>query len=254
MPQGVSSTADAGQALIARVQTVLDTGFDFAESTVGNVMALTEDELDTVIGKGIRLPVCNSFIPPTFSIMKRDTGLEAYVDESMRRMMMLGTDTVVLGSGGARRIPEGMSHSEGISIFKDFLTMCNGYGKKYGITVAIEPLNHKECNLLNRVGEGYLLAKELGLDNVQLLADAYHMAVENEPHSTLKCYTDMLCHVHVSQADRAYPGKNAEDKYIPAFIQSLKESGYQGRITVECGFDDFESNALVASAYLKKIL
>lgn len=71
-----------------------------------------------------------------------------------------------------------MSRGDGIAGIHDFLRMCNAYGEQYGVTIAIEPLNRRECNVLNTVAEGAEMVHALQLSKVRLLADAFHMCCE----------------------------------------------------------------------------
>ena len=135
MPQGVGSVENSFDVLKFGAKAVYDCGYDYLEATVGSIMALAPDEIDKLYGEGFKIEVCNSFIPPKYSIMNKSSGLEDYVAEATRRMNLLGCDTVVLGSGGARKIPDGMSMEEAESIFGEFLSMCNKYCEKYSITV-----------------------------------------------------------------------------------------------------------------------
>ena len=233
-------------------EKIIENGFDYAETTVGLIMGLTDEEL--ILASEIRnIEVCNCFIPATLPIVKgNDSDLQQYVKQSMSRMQKLGVDTVVFGSGGARRIPDGMDRKEGMRWIEDFLTMCNEYAIKHNITVAVEPLNQKECNVLTSVAEGAELVEKLQLGHIGLLADSYHMALEKEPLSVLSDTAHLLVHVHISEADRTYPGKyNGAD--LPEFADQLKAAGYKGRITAECRFTDFVTESAIVATYLRKI-
>ncbi len=254
MPEGVGEiSVSAYEVLKTGTRIIMDNGFDFAEATVGLIMGLGEEELELLAGReGKHITVCNSFIPPSLPIVRGGDDLRKYVNESMRRMKVLSIDTVIFGSGTARRIPEGMSKEEGMEKITDFLKMCSEYGDKYGITVAIEPLNSRETNAINSVEEGAELAEKLKLKNIKLLADAFHMAREKEPVSILSDIAHLLVHVHVSEPDRAYPGKHSGD-YLPAFAKELKAGRYKGGISAECSFDDFKSESAAAAAYMREV-
>ncbi len=253
MPEGTGRVSHSSYDILkSGVEITLENGFDYAEATVGLIMSLTDEEV--VQASGIRnLEVCNSFVPPTLPIIKGNSSkLEEHVKESMTRMQKLGVDTVVFGSGGARRIPDGMDHKEGMRWIEDFLTMCNEYAIKHNITVAVEPLNQKECNVLNSVAEGADLVEKLQLGHIRLLADSYHMARENEPLTVLSDAAHLLVHVHISEADRTYPGKyNGTD--LSEFVDQLKAVGYKGRISAECGFTDFVTESAIIATYMRKI-
>lgn len=253
MPEGVGEVSSSSYDLLkSGVEIILKNGFSFAESTVGMIMQLNESELQRAV-ENIKLEVCNSFIPPVLPIVKGGAPLENHVKESMRRMEMLGVDTVIFGSGAARRIPDGMVKSEGMKHLEEFLHMCNEYGKKHNIIVAVEPLNSRETNAITSLEEGLSLVDKLQLPQIKLLADCFHMDRENEDLSILDQAAHVLVHVHVSGPDRAYPGK-VSNPYLLAFLDKLKEIDYKGRIAVECSFDDFDSETAASAAYLKESL
>lgn len=252
MPQGEGSVENSYDILKTGCDIVRNAGFDYAESSVGCLMELTEEDLQCAIDNHLVIEVCNCFIPGRFSIMEASDGLEEYVAESMRRMHLLGCDTVVLGSGGARKIPDGMSLSAAEDAFLRFLHLCNRYGEKENVTVALEPLNRQECNFMNLVSEGYALVQRAGLPRIRLLADAYHMGMENEPFSVLSEIGNTLCHVHIAEnIVRTYPGSVEKASFLPDFAAALIESGYTGRVTAECSFTDFPKEAVFSAQFMR---
>ncbi|MCD7776154.1 MAG: sugar phosphate isomerase/epimerase [Firmicutes bacterium] len=264
MPEGIAETkSDAVAELLAGAEIVKAAGFDFAESGVGMIMKLTEDEAkyvaDTLCekyGGRYRIESCNSFIPPQLKIIGGEYGIGSplyeYVNGAMTRMRILGADTVVFGSGGARRIPDGMSRESGLLKIAEFLKMCGELGEKHSVTVAIEPLRAAECNAVNLLSDGISLAKAASHPRVSYLADAFHMYHGGEAADALT-KTDVLpVHIHISEPpDRTYPGSHGGD-YLKAFAESLKETSYAGRVTVECGFDDFAAEAPMAYEFTHK--
>ncbi len=253
MPEGVGEVSSSSYDILkSGVEIILKNGFSFAESTVGMIMQLSDSELQKA-AETIQLEVCNSFIPPTLPIVKGGAPLKDYVKEAMRRMEMLGIGIVIFGSGAARRIPDGMAMSDGMKHLEDFLHMCNEYGKKHNVVVAVEPLNSRETNAITSLEQGLTLVDKLQLPQIKLLADCFHMDREQEDLSILDQAARVLVHVHVSGPDRAYPGKKS-NPYLLAFLDKLKEIDYKGRVAVECSFDDFDSESAASAVYLKESL
>ena len=257
MPQGVASVETAYDIMKGGFDTAIGHGYDFAEATVGLIMKLSPEELDRAVANHLIFDVANSFIPPTLPIchtMKSEPQkLEAYVDEAMRRMKLLGCSMVIFGSGAARRLPADMPREEAVALLDDFLRLCDRLAAKHGVTVALEPLNRDETDYMNSVAEGYAIAKRLALPNVKLLADAYHMAKEGESTDILAEVQDILVHVHISEPDRAYPGKSeAGSDYLRAFRDALAATSYRARVSVECTFADFPADSGAAFAFVKE--
>ena len=236
MPQTGGEKAYAYDALTKGYKYIMDTGFDYAEATVGTLTELSPDELEKAVRSGMKIEVCNSFVPPALAFFETtDDKLREYVGDAMMRMAKLGTEYVILGSGQARNVPDDVEESRRLSRLTAFLEICSELYEKYGIKTALEPLNYKETNCINKVSEGYDYIKKLNLPGVFLLADAYHMYVENEPLSVLSDCEDLIKHVHISEPDRKAPGKG-EGTYLKSFSESLKKTSYTGRVSVECVF------------------
>lgn len=249
MPEGVGATASAYGILKQGYETVMGAGYDYAEATVGLLMELTPAELDRLAGENIHIEVANSFIPPRLPILStpRET-LDAYVREAMSRMTALGCRLVIFGSGAARRLN---GAADGEKTLDDFLTLCSRAGAEYGVTVALEPLNSRETDYLNRVDEGYRTVKRLGLPNIALLADAFHMSCESEPLENIQTCRDCIVHTHVSEPDRSYPGARGGE-YLRRFAAALDASDYAGRVTAECSFTDFPAECGAAYKFMKE--
>ena len=70
MPQGVGDiVSDMKQELLNGYKTVIDSGYDYMEATVGMVMKLNEREAYELREDSITIEICNSFIPPEYSLI-----------------------------------------------------------------------------------------------------------------------------------------------------------------------------------------
>lgn len=54
------------------------------------------------------------------------------------------------------------------------------YAEKKNVVLLIEPINRYEINLINTLQEGIRLIEELGMDNLKLLPDTFHMNIEEK--------------------------------------------------------------------------
>lgn len=186
------------------------------------------------------LPIrsCNRFIPSEFKLVgpaaDHDKALQ-YAVTACRRADALAIPFVVLGSGAARRAPEGFDLIEAKAQFIDFCQKLGDSIKDLKVTVVIEQLNKKETNLINSLVECIEYIDAIDRERIQLLADFYHMKRENEsPESILKAGT-RIRHCHIAELDgRMAPGTKGED--FSAFFKALKDIGYQGGISSESGW------------------
>ena len=259
MPQGEKEVPMSSYERLTEGCSLMRTlGYDAAEATVGLIMALSEEEVARLIearrAGTFSLDACNSFIPGHLPIITDEAGTQAlydFVDAAISRMASLGVRYVVFGSGFVRRIPEDCDRAAAEAQIDAFIRQVDACCEAYGMTCVIEPLNKAETNWCNTVAEGAAVVRRLNLKNVRLLADGYHMSKEGESYDVLVENKDILLHCHVASSDRKIPGGT---EYEVGFLDTLKKIGYDGIVTVECGFTDFRTEAALAADYLRKAL
>lgn len=266
VPQASDDNAVKGDPFLQlqeNLKLISEHGYDFAELTVGTLTGVSEHDfprwVEMIRASGTEVPVLNSFIPPAVKLTGPEVnraGIEDYLQLAFTRVKAIGGETIIFGSGGARSFPEGFAKDEAMKQISDFLHICSEYAAQYEITVAIEPLNRKESNMINSVREALELAKELDLPYITVLADSYHMLEEQEGLSVLSDTTasGLLAHVHIADRDRVFPGLPAENGMdFRAFFQALHTSGYEGRVSAECRFDNFSANSKQSLDYVRAL-
>lgn len=234
-------------------------GFDYVEINASRVAALTDEEFrqlaDRAARIGIPVEAANVFIPGAIKL----TGPEvdparqaAHLELTLGRLEKLGVKAVVLGSGGARRVPDGFSRDEAWAQLVDFCRRLAPMARAHGITIAIEPLRRQETNIINTAREGLALVKTVDRPEIQLLVDYYHMAEEGESADILLEAGKAVVHTHIANPKgRVYPLDSAESNYGP-FFGNLCTIGYAGRLSIEASTKDFAADAPVALAMLRK--
>jgi sugar phosphate isomerase/epimerase len=100
------------------------------------------------------------------------------------------------------------------------------------VKLAVEPINRYECDFLNTVESVLRFLDRVKLDNVGLLADTFHMNIE-EPSivAGLVQAKDRLFHVHVADSNRYYPGAGHLD--FKEIVGTLDSIGYNGFLSAE---------------------
>ena len=101
-----------------------------------------------------------------------------------------------------------------------------------GVDLFIEPLNRYESNLLNQVEESATWASSLGCPNLKILADLFHMNIEEvDVASALKAAGAGVGHVHFVDSNRRATGMGHTD-FAP-IVDALKGMGYDGYLSAE---------------------
>jgi D-psicose/D-tagatose/L-ribulose 3-epimerase len=106
------------------------------------------------------------------------------------------------------------------------------YAKAKGIHLALEALNRFETYLVNRLDDAKKLAEQVNVDSVKLMADLFHMNIEERnPSAAIRNIASKLVHVHIADNTREAAGLGATD--FKQVMRTLIEIGYQGSITME---------------------
>jgi len=232
-------------------------GFDFCELPARAVQPLEDDRaalpaLRAIAAAPIRPEAFNVLIPATIPLVGPQADLavlRGYLRAAFQRMAWLGAAVVVLGSGAARRIPDGMPRAAALDQLADALVLAGDEADRAGIALALEHLNQDECNVFNRVAESHTFIRERGLSRVRLLADLYHLELEHEPLEAVAAAGPLLVHVHVADGGRTAPGNGGYD--YAGFMRVLRRIGYDARISAECHWGDLADEAPAALAFMR---
>ena len=88
-----------------------------------------------------------------------------------------------------------------------------------------------------------------------LLADLFHVALENEPLSVISDNGDILRHMHIARPEgRLFP-KEGDGYDYTKVKEACDKAGYDLRISIEGRYegDDFKKSAEESLSFLKKI-
>jgi sugar phosphate isomerase/epimerase len=112
------------------------------------------------------------------------------------------------------------------------LNEIGAYAAEQGVPFIYEPLNRYETNLINTVADGVAMMESLGTDNVTLLADLFHMNIEEaDLAAAIKTGGKHIGHIHFVDSQRS-PAGLGHMEYEP-IIAALKEIGYEGYLCAE---------------------
>lgn len=233
-------------------------GFEYLEPPVNAVAALTDEAFAQKLAMVKAAPIpCSAFnllFPKTLMLLAPETTDEAiagYLHGALSRVKALGGRVAVFGSGKSRNRPEGMSHAEAFRRLVEVTRLTGEVAAQYGVTIVIEPLNRGETNMICSMGEGAALMAAVNHSNVKLLSDFYHVATDGEPVEDI-ARLGGVSHAHVATKEgRRYP--LAQDEGLRRFFHCLRQTGYEGLVSIEGKTDDITADAPSALALLKKL-
>ena len=236
-------------------------GYDFMERKVSDYLTPLEGEgvfqqNFQQINTSLPTPVLNCLIQGDLKLTGPDVNIEDqvnYISTVFTRAGKFGVEIIVFGSGGARRIPDGFSRSIAYTQLKDFVIMAERIARKNDIIIALEPLNSEETNFFNTVEESAKFIRDIDLPNFKLLADLYHMMMEDESPQQIIDNVDIICHMHIATApNRLIPGSEVCD--LPEFLAAIKKSGYDNRMSIEARAEPSAYKLESAMKFMKKYL
>jgi D-psicose/D-tagatose/L-ribulose 3-epimerase len=144
-------------------------------------------------------------------------------------------------------------------LFVDAVHQIAERARPMGLRLVMEVLNRYEAHLINTAAEAVEFVADVGVDNVGILLDAYHMNIEEpEPAAALRHAGDRLWLYHVADSNRQGIGRGHTD--FRAQLAALSDVGYSGPIILECtapGPDPFtaikgEDSLTWLEAYLRE--
>ena len=224
---------------------IKELGYDYVEVGFATITTMEDEKFEKLVNglkeNGFKAETANGFFPGD----KVLTGPEAdhsflvdYIEKGMQRFKSIGGEIAVLGSGKARNIPEGFDFTKGEEQFIEVLKIAGDIGAKYGIKIAIEPLQAKETNLINTVQQSLDIIKRCNHPNVFTLADFYHVFKSGETLDAIENAGELLIHTHLARAeeDRQMPRTESDLATCSVWANALKKCGYNARMSLEGSF------------------
>jgi sugar phosphate isomerase/epimerase len=241
-----------------QVDVLARAGFDFCELPTSALRPLEDDAaalpaLRTLAALPLPVESFNMLIPASLPLLGPNAdraALRDYLRRAFGRMAQLGAPVAVLGSGGARRIPDGMPRAQAFGGLAEALALAGDEAARAGVGLALEHLNRGECNVFTTLDECRAFVQERGLAGVGVLADLHHLELEREPFASVTSAAPLLLHVHVADGGRRAPGMGGYD--YAGFMAALHKIGYDRRISAECTWENLADQAAGALDFMRR--
>ncbi len=139
----------------------------------------------------------------------------------------------IIGSMQGRWGDGGLTREAATGHLADALNDLGEHAGRLGVRLIYEPLNRYETNLVNTIEDGVRLLQTLSTRHVTLLADLFHMNIEEiDLAAALRAGGRHVGHVHLADSNRRPAGCGHTD-FGPA-AAALREVGYDGYVSAEC--------------------
>jgi sugar phosphate isomerase/epimerase len=112
------------------------------------------------------------------------------------------------------------------------LKECCRHAERAGVALLLESINRYEMDQLVRLDEAAECVRQVGSDSLRLLADTFHMNIEEvDIPGTLRRVGGLLGHVHLADSNRQVPGHG--HLYVEAVLEALRDIRYEGYLSFE---------------------
>lgn len=152
----------------------------------------------------------------------------------LERMIVFGGQLgapAILGSMQGKWVGD-TSREQALEWLAEALLIAGRTASKFNVPFIYEPLNRYETNLINHLEEGAQFIESNELENVVLLADLFHMNIEETNlAAAIRAAGRHIGHVHYADSNRHAMGFGHTE---PApIITALKEIHYTGHLSAE---------------------
>ena len=153
-----------------------------------------------------------------------------FIQEMMAFGAVFGAPAII-GSMQGNTIP-GNTHTHSIGLLAEGLHLLDEHAGSLGVKLIYEPLNRYETNLINTLQDGATFIEKNKLKNIQLLADLFHMNIEeDDPTESIQNHIQHIGHVHFADSNRKPMGCGHTP--MKDIADALIRSGYDGYVSAE---------------------
>ena len=239
-----------------------DSGYDYLEAAVGAMLCPEDPEAEFARRRqlfaesGLPVPVCNLFLPGDMAVVgpgQNPARQANFLDHVFARAQRAGVAIIVFGGGRQRSIPKDYPPEDGYRDLLDFAARAAARAAAHGVTLAMEPLNRAETNLLASVAETAAFVDSANHPALRMIVDAFHWAREGETEDDLARAGKRIVHAHIgTRANRLAPGIEPCAE-LETFFRGLRRAGYDGRVSVEAQIGDPALELPKALAALRRL-
>jgi sugar phosphate isomerase/epimerase len=213
-------------------------GFDAVELFLPGPEAIDRDALQSLLDDhGLGLAAVGTgagWVIHKLQLCDPDAAVRRRAIEFIRSMIDFGGPfgaPAIIGSMQGRW-SDAVPRERAIAHLKEALAELGAHAARYDTPLIYEPLNRYETNLVNTVTDGLALVRERGLENVRLLADLFHMNIEeSDLADAIRAGKGHIGHVHFVDSNRRAAGAGHTD-FAP-IAAALGEINYQGYLSAE---------------------
>jgi D-psicose/D-tagatose/L-ribulose 3-epimerase len=220
-------------------EKIREMGFRAVDIAVGDPGLFPVRETAAALKATGLLPIVSKALPAEYNPISPEAVERQRAIDYLRRIIDIATEIgsglvagVIYAGWGYRtrraRTPDEWSWSV------DCVRRAAEYARETGsVVLAPEIINRYVTHMLNTAADGVKFCQDVGLDNVKVHLDTFHMMIEEESigGAIRTCGQEYLGYFHTCENQRGIPGTGL----VPwrEVFSTLKEIGYAGPVVIE---------------------
>jgi sugar phosphate isomerase/epimerase len=242
-----------GKSLNEKLDYMEKLGITGLEPGGGNLAKRVSEIKQALNGRNIKVSaICAGF---SGWLIAEDPEKRKQCMESSKEILAAGSE---LGSVGMILVPGFNGQQPSLQmpaareVLLEQLKELADFAQKRNTSVILEPLNRGEAWFLRLLADAAAMCREVNSPGLTCLGDFWHMTFEEtSDRGAFISAGKYLSHVHVaSRKRRIMPGEDGEaDNYVDGF-KGLKEIGYRGYVSFECGAEGKREEVIPAAVKL----
>jgi len=238
---------------------IVRAGFDYLETQLSDIVDMDKAKYaqfkKELAANNIAVKGGLLLLPRNMPLLTDDMNLDQIKSRAERTLSVaaeLGTETAVFAP---RRIDENDDMDKALDRMRQILSAIDPLAGKYGVKIAVEPLCRNETNTLNSVQQAADLLDNIKTANTGILCDLYHVKADGRTLDDVIINSSRIVHLHIAYpVGRKMPSSSDDMAEYAEFVKVIKQIGYDGKLSVECGIDEItEDRFKDALAVLKKL-
>jgi len=211
-------------------------GFDAVEVFAPSAAALKQVE-ESLFKNGLRLAAAGTgagwvlhrlrLTDPDFQVRLK---ARQFIGEIIDAAGSLGASAIVGSMQG--RFEGTVTREQALLWLEEALNELGERAATFKVPLLFEPLNRYETNLITSIEDGVVLLNRLSTRNVKLLADLFHMNIEERSLTEAIHFAGSLIgHIHFVDSNRLAAGRG--HTHFGEVITALHDIGYEGYLSAE---------------------
>lgn len=238
VPQAKGGPFVLWDGLEASCATAAELGFDAVEIFAPDAATLLAPAVgETVRRHGLKLAAAGTgggWVIHKWHLTHPDPDIRAkargFITGIINAAGALGAPAIIGSMQG--RFEGTVSRDQAVAWLTEALNDLGEAAARHNVPLLYEPLNRYETNLINRIQDGVELLGSLNTTNVRLLADLFHMNIEEASiPGALRAGAKHVGHIHFVDSNRQ-PVGNGHLQFA-AIAKTLTEIGYHGYLSAE---------------------